>query len=113
MAHTRSEAIESCGECQVDTPPLAAYRSGMTAFQVMLNGKPFCLAGLPGPGVVSVILDRLLPAEENSEEHLSLSVGWLDSLTKANEQGPRRDLQEGDEITIRVVKLPGSERHRD
>ena len=80
----------------------------MIAFEVLVNGKKRCLAGVAKVGVASVNLYwvkreplvRGLPKEE-----LRLSVGGLDSLKSQNLDWLAEDLNCGDEVLIRVKKM--------
>ncbi len=72
----------------------------MRAFNVQLNGKKLCLAGVRGNGVLSAMV---VWAERGKIENPFIEVGGL-----ANEEQQKwikqRHLQVGDEIRIRVVE---------
>jgi hypothetical protein len=89
----------------------------MVAFEVVVNGKKACNAGLAGRGVLTAILSWAhrvphLDPETNQSyptEELMLDVGGLVS-TSENQPGDqmswlRRQLQVGDTITINIKNL--------
>ena len=98
----------------------------MIAFEVSLNGKRACVAGVEGFGVLSAILSwvRRHPEKRRhgrtAEEDLTVDVGGL----RSEDSGPgehlkwiSRSLSVGDRVSIRVVDtlkvdVPAT-RHRD
>ena len=98
----------------------------MIAFEVSLNGKRACVAGVEGFGVLSAILSRVRRHPEKrrhgrtAEEGLTVDVGGL----RSEDSGPgehlrwlSRGLRVGDRVSIRVVDtlkvdVPAT-RHRD
>ena len=80
-------------------------------FQVLVNGRPVCLAGLDGFGDLEVrARSTRLPADtlpeiftpDPPEEHLDLTVGGHD-LAIGDVGWGRVALSPGDEVTIRVL----------
>jgi hypothetical protein len=95
-------------------------------FEVLINGKRICTAGVNGYGVLSAVLSRVKrnptqvtpTALENTTlerflaELVEFEVGGLDSSDAAGEHGQyltwhKRPMQVGDEVTIRI--LPAGE----
>jgi hypothetical protein len=80
----------------------------MLAFEIHINGKRRCLAGIANDGVVSAILswvgrsraERGLPKDD-----VSLQVGGLDSLRREQMDWLQQSLAAGDEVMIRVVDV--------
>lgn len=85
----------------------------MIAFEVSLNRKKICLAGVGDRGVLSAILSwakregQDTEAEESgkSEEELMLSVGGLITSKKEHVRWTEKTLTVGDEVCIRVTDL--------
>src|SRR5215470_10108550 len=89
----------------------------MTCFEVIINGKRLCIAGIGNDGVLAsavTFVKRNKSAEETTEtqqnndfEKLDLRVGGM-----ANREGGAREQLEwlnqclavGDEITIRIIE---------
>jgi hypothetical protein len=88
----------------------------MRAFEVHLNGRKLCVAGIGKTGVLTAILDYV---GGQGREETALTVGGL--LTTVDEHVrwiKRRKLRTGDEIHVRVldcesVESPEERRHRD
>ena len=97
----------------------------MIAFEVSLNGKRACVAGVEGFGVLSAILSwvRRHPEKRRgrtAEEGLTIDVGGL----RSEDSGPgehlrwlSRSVRVGDRVSIRIVDtlkvdVPAT-RHRD
>jgi hypothetical protein len=70
----------------------------MKAFQVHLNGKRLCLAGVGTDGVLTAIIDHV--AGKRNEVHLS--VGGLISPTEEHVVWKQLRLKVGDEVLVRV-----------
>src|SRR5262245_56012612 len=78
----------------------------MIAFEVCLNKRKKCTAGIRGRGVLSAILTwaEYKPADRRaSRKELCLTIGGLASKAEEHLQWLNRDLQPGDEVTIRVI----------
>src|SRR5688572_12027910 len=86
----------------------------MTVFEVYVNGKPVCRAGLENFGVMSAVLNRVKRNPKNHpkltdptafEEELGFSVGGLilDGAGDEHVDYTLPAIQHGDEITIKVV----------
>ncbi len=99
----------------------------MIAFEVSINGKRMCTAGIADFGVLSAILSWARRRPENSrdgkniEEELTFEVGGLDSTDSAVSEHIKwlaTPLQVGDTVSIRVierdeVEAPGERRRED
>jgi hypothetical protein len=80
----------------------------MLAFEIHVNGKRQCVAGIADDGVVSAIFswigrgraERGLPKED-----VSLSVSGLDSLRREHVDWLDQNLAAGDEVMVRVVDV--------
>jgi hypothetical protein len=79
----------------------------MIAFEVSLNGKRVCLAGIGDDGVLGASVTAILPPEEvptpiwfnvgglANDEH----VTWVESSSH-----PRKALEVGDLVQIRIIE---------
>ena len=84
----------------------------MTAFEVSLNGGKLCVAGIEGPGTVSLILSWIHGEKDTPREggRMELNVGGINGTTKEfatwiDSPGTGfPELAQGDEIHIRVVE---------
>ena len=97
----------------------------MTAFEVFLNGKRACVAGVPGFGVLSLIMSSVRRRPEPGrrsrvKQELRLDVGGLESRDPGPGEHLRwiaRRLRAGDRVSIRVLRTdtvdPPVTRHRD
>ena len=90
----------------------------MIAFEVNINGKRVCTAGIAGFGVVSAILSWARRRSENSrdgkkiEEELTFEVGGLDSTDPAVSEYLKwlaTPLQVGDIVSIKVIEHDAAE----
>lgn len=80
----------------------------MPAFEVQLNGKKLCTAGMSEGGVVSVILHwvgGIRPGSVLNPGELSLRVGGLISRTDEHVEWTSRDLKVGDELIVRIAEV--------
>lgn len=94
----------------------------MTAFEVTLNGKLLCTAGLEN-GVVSTIIDWVNMNSPGAKprgtkratpkEFLSVTTGGLDTTTDEHLTWRRRNLKVGDSVSIRVVEVPKVDKPRE
>jgi|SRR5436190_7029967 len=79
----------------------------MLAFEVYINGKKRCTAGIRGPGVLTASLCwvlRELKSRRGKRKELKLGVGGLVSHSDEDLEWLSRDLQPGDEVTIRIIE---------
>lgn len=84
----------------------------MIAFEVFVNGKKLCVAGVGDEGVLTSVLtfvrrSHSQPAAEESPGRIDLHVGGLVSYPDHSSQHVdwlNQDVAVGDEITIRVVE---------
>lgn len=86
------------------------YVNAMLAFEVHVNGKRKCIAGIGEPGVLSIILTWVLGESDGRRRgrgRVGLRVGGL--VTRAEEfvDWFQRNLRKGDEVTIRLVEAAG------
>ena len=92
----------------------------MTAFQLHLNGKKVCTAGIGDPGVLSANVTWVRREIENPrtnnaasvDEELTLQVGGLVSETDEHVRWIQRRLKVGDEVCIRIVQTARIDRPR-
>jgi len=73
----------------------------MRVFEVRLNKKRLCVAGIGEDGVLSAILSHVIG--DRSDE-VNLHVGGLDSKLDEHVVWRHLPLQTGDEVTIRVLE---------
>jgi hypothetical protein len=87
----------------------------MIAFEISIDGRKECTAGLPDPGVTSVIAscvrrsvgDSAEPGSGGTEEELMLDVGGLHHEpdgTSVEVRWLNRPLQPGQVITLAVIE---------
>src|SRR5262249_35435544 len=83
----------------------------MRAFEVFLNKKKICVAGIGNDGVLSAIIDYV--GSERGHE-TALTVGGL--ITPENEHVNwirRIELRNGDEIRVRIVDIDSVDKPTD
>ena len=79
----------------------------MIAFEVYINGKKQCRAGIAGPCVLTAALTWVLrtPAERRlRRKELNLGIGGLVSRSDQFLEWLQRALRPGDEVTVRIVE---------
>lgn len=79
----------------------------MRAFEVYLNGKRLCLAGIGDNGVLSAIVDHLV-GDGHSRSYFH--IGGLDGETDEFVDWGRRRLKVGDEIRVKIVEAASVDR---
>ncbi len=72
----------------------------MIAFEVRLNAKKLCVAGVGNDGVLTAIVDFVARPQDVRSE---LDVGGLISSTNEHVKWLNRTLRIGDEVTVKVV----------
>jgi hypothetical protein len=80
----------------------------MLAFEIHINGKKRCTAGLGQPGVVTAALTWVLRAPQGRRRQraeLNFGVSGLVSRSDEDLEWLERAMQLGDEITIRIVEV--------
>jgi hypothetical protein len=77
----------------------------MIAFQVAINGRPVCTAGIGASGVLTAIVNWVGTFGEGD---FRLSIGGLSSSTNEHLTYPAPAIGVGDEITVRVVEADAS-----
>ena len=73
----------------------------MRAFDVRLNGKCLCVAGVGDDGVLSTIVNHVAGF---GRDEVSLRVGGLESPTEEHVTWRNLKLKVGDEVTVRIVE---------
>jgi hypothetical protein len=79
----------------------ARYDDAMRAFEVHLNGKRLCVAGINGDCVLSVIVNHVVGDGRNE---LWLNVGGLISATEEHVRWKAPHLRLGDKVALRIVE---------
>jgi hypothetical protein len=83
----------------------------MRAFQVHVNGRQLCIAGLGKHGVLTVIIDYLSGRE--GRDKMALSVGGLISSTQEHVHwAERMKLATGDEIKVEIIEVESADSPR-
>jgi hypothetical protein len=83
----------------------------MKAFQVHLNGRRLCIAGLSEHGVLTAIVDYV---SGHGRDELALSVGGLISSKEEHVRWvKRRSLRMGDEIQVKVIESESADRPQE
>ena len=72
----------------------------MVAYEVFLNDKRLCLAGIDGDGVLNAILSY---GRGGQVDYLRIPVGGLISATKEQLQWTCPHLKIGDEVKVRII----------
>src|SRR5260370_14836191 len=75
----------------------------MRAFEVFLNGERFCLAGIAGRCVLTVIIDHV-KGKIDPVDDVDLHVGGLISDTDEHVNWGRTQLSTGDEVRVRIIE---------
>ena len=81
----------------------------MIAFEIYINGKKKCTAGIAGPTALTAALTWISrePAERGRgrpSKELNLGVGGMGKRKGEFFEWLQRDLQPGDEVTIRIIE---------
>jgi len=79
----------------------------MVAFEVYINGKKKCTAGIAGPAVLTAAVTWVLrnPAARHlRRKEMNLGVGGMVSRSDEFRDWVQRDLRVGDEVTIRIIE---------
>ena len=79
----------------------------MLAFEIHINGKRKCTAGIRGPCVLTASLCWVLrepKSRRGKRKELNFGVGGLVSHSDEDLEWLSRDLQPGDEVTIRIIE---------
>jgi hypothetical protein len=90
----------------------------MIAFEVHLNGKKVCTAGVGEIGVLSTILSwrGSQPYEKGGPpvpEYLRLDIGGIDGGSREHVRWLDRKIKRGDIITIKVVETNAATKPRE
>ena len=79
----------------------------MLAFEICINGNNRCTAGISGPCVLTACLSWILrepKSRRGKRKELKLGVGGLVSHSDEDLEWLSRDVQPGDEVTIRIIE---------
>ena len=79
----------------------------MLAFEIHINGQRKCTAGIRGPCVLTAGLTWILREPKSrlgKRKELLLGVGGLASGSDEDLEWLSRDMQPGDEVTIRIIE---------
>ena len=85
----------------------------MLAFEVHLNGKRICTAGIGKPGVLTSILTWVLgdgTASRKGQGELYLRVGGLINRPHQHVHWLSRRLRRGDKVSIRIIEADVADR---
>jgi hypothetical protein len=74
----------------------------MIAFEVHINGKKICTAGLDSPGVVSQVLNWVKGPK--GKPYMEFRIGGLVSKTSTNIGWDSRKMKVGDDVRIVLVE---------
>lgn len=93
----------------------------MLAFEIHVNGKRICTAGIGEPGVLAANLTWVGSELRNGvrnktskmDEYASIRVGGLFSSTEEHVKWVRRNLRRGDEVVIRIIETVRADRPRE
>lgn len=89
-------------------------RRGGIRLEILVNGRPACVSGMNGYGVLSAILHRVkrnpkkypgntMSRTEWSKERIELQIGGLDSTVNKHLDWITKELRIGDEVSIRLL----------
>jgi hypothetical protein len=78
----------------------------MRAFEVYINRKKVCLAGIGDDGVLTSIVDWVT---KQGEGDLLVTVGGLVSPVHEHVTWVKQDLCMGDEVTVKIVETDSSD----
>jgi len=73
----------------------------MKAFDVRLNGKKICVAGIGEDGVMNTMIDHVVG---NGRDRLDHTVGGLLSPTDEHVTWKRLPLKVGDKVEVRIIE---------
>src|SRR6185437_12072968 len=74
----------------------------MRAFEVYVNGKRQCVAGIGGDGVLNAMLDHVAP---RGCDHLTLRVGGLINSIDEHVTWRVLRLKIGDEVRVKIIEF--------
>ncbi len=82
----------------------------MRAFEVYLNGKRLCLAGIGDDGVLDAMVDYVVGRGRNQQ---TLRVAGLINATQEHVIWSRRRLKIGDEVRVKIVESASIDRPKE
>jgi len=82
----------------------------MKAFDVRLNGKRLCVAGIGVDGYLGAKIDRLVGRQRNE---LYLEVGGFLSPTLEHVTWKHRSLKVGDKVEVRIIEAGAVDRPKE
>ena len=85
----------------------------MRAFELYLNNRRLCTAGIGDDGVLDTLIDHIAG---NGRNELFLTVGGLISPADEHVRWTRRRLKKGDDVRVKIIETTSvdrpKERHR-
>jgi hypothetical protein len=82
----------------------------MHAFEVYLNDKRLCVAGIGDSGVLNTMVDHVVGYGRNE---LLLRVGGLISQTEEHVVWRRKRLKTGDEVRVKIIESTSVDRPKE
>src|SRR5260370_17682489 len=82
----------------------------MRAFEVYLNRKRLCVAGIGDDGVLNTMVDHVVG---NGRNELYLRVGGLISPTMEHVLWRNQRLKAGDEVRVKIIESASSDRPKE
>jgi|HubBroStandDraft_6_1064221.scaffolds.fasta_scaffold103713_3 hypothetical protein len=79
----------------------------MRAFELYLNDKRLCLAGIGHDGVLTAIVNHVVGHGHNE---MFLDIGGLDGEADEFVDWKHRSLKVGDEVRVKIVEAPSVDR---
>ena len=86
---------------------IGATETAVYAFEVYLNSKRLCVAGIGDEGVLSTVVTHVVGKGRNQ---VDLNVGGLISPTREFVEWRRQSLRTGDEIRVKIVEATSVDR---
>jgi hypothetical protein len=81
----------------------------MRAFEIHLNGKQLCLAGVGEDGVLTAIVHHIASPKAST---LNLNVGGFVGSTGKHVIGRNWRLKKGDEVLVKIAETDSADRPR-
>ncbi len=82
----------------------------MRAFEVYVNGKRLCVAGIGDSGVLNTMVDQVIGHGRNE---LYLRIGGLISTTEEHVVWRKLRLKTGDEVRVKIIESASIDRPRE
>lgn len=84
----------------------------MLAFELSVNGKRLCTAGIDETGVLAANITWVLGAVGEPDEHVSVTLGGLRSRVSEHLRWLNHPLKRNDLVTVRIVETDKVDRPR-